>query len=336
MQLINMTSPHQVGQQRTQHMMLQVIAATLPGLLTLTLFFGWGTVINVILCSVFALISEALVLKLRQKSIDFYLRDGSALVTAVLFALAVPSTLPWWASLIGMLFAIIIVKHLFGGLGNNPFNPAMAAYALLLVSLPVPMTQWLPGAKFVDTSLVDAITAIFNSTINGKEIDTYAMATPLDAFKQFHGNHDKLAKMLTLGGSFAGYGWDWVNAAFLLGGVYLLWRKVISWHIPFSFLITLFVLALIFWSYDQDNFASPVFYLFSGATMLGAFFIATDPVTAATSNQGRLIYGALLGLLVFIIRTWGGYPEGIAFAVLILNVIVPTLDYYTPPRTFGH
>lgn len=339
MKLISVTSPHTVAANRTQQMMLQVILATLPGLVALTLFFGWGTFINLLLCSLFAVASEALILKLRKKPVGFYLLDLSALVTAVLFALAVPGTLPWWASLIGILFAIVVVKHLFGGLGANPFNPAMAAYALLLVSFPVQMTQWLPGAispGYSEIHFLDSVTAIFNGSINSHSIDTYAMATPLDAFKQFHGNADKLTKAITLQGSFAGYGWDWVNAAFLAGGLYLMWRKIITWHIPISFLISLFLSAAVFWLYDQDNFASPVFYLFSGATMLGAFFILTDPVTAATSNQGRVIYAALIGLLVFIIRTWGGYPEGIAFAVLIMNLAVPTLDYYTQPRTFGH
>jgi len=321
----------------TQTIMLQVVAATVPGFIAQTIFFGWGSLLNLLLCSLFALVCEAWILYLRRKPVGFYLRDGSAWVTAVLFALAVPPTLPWWASLIGMLFAIGVVKQLFGGLGSNPFNPAMAAYALLLVSFPVQMTRWLPADPlFGVLNLPQTLSASFSSQVDGQAIDTFTMATPLDAYRQFHGNEDKLAAAASLQGSFAGAGWEWINLAYLLGGIYLLWRNVITWHIPVSFLATLFVCSLAFWSYDQDNYASPVFYLFSGATMLGAFFIATDPVTAATSTMGRLIYAALLGLLVFVIRGWGAYPEGLAFAILIMNLVVPALDYYTTPRVFGH
>lgn len=340
MKLFSITSPHTVGPDRTQWIMVQVILATIPGLIAQTIYFGWGNLINLFICSFFALAAEAGILKIRRKPILFYLKDASALVTALLFAISVPATLPWWASCAGMIFSILVVKQLYGGLGTNPFNPAMAAYALLLVSFPVQMTLWLPGAieisKTSEIGVIQNFSAIFTGLINGHSIDTYAMATPLDAFKQAHGNADRLAKAYTLKGDFAGYGWDWINLAFLLGGIYLLWRKIISWHIPISLLLSLFISSLLFWSYDQDNFASPVFHLFSGATMLGAFFIATDPVTAATSNKGRIIYGALIGVLVFIIRTWGGYPEGFAFAILIMNSVVPTLDYYTQPRTFGH
>ncbi|MCH8538733.1 MAG: RnfABCDGE type electron transport complex subunit D, partial [Alkalimonas sp.] len=242
----------------------------------------------------------------------------------------------------------IMVKQLYGGLGFNIFNPAMAAYVLLLIAFPVQMTQWLPPASLqsYDLTLLDAACAVFTQySCQGYSIqqlqmgfDGIAMATPLDTART------DLTMGLTLPESFekpifsqgVGLGWFWLNLAWLLGGLVLIQQKVIQWRIPLSVLGSLALCSLIAWSINPDTHLSPVFQLFSGASMLAAFFIATDPVSASTTAKGRIYYGVLIGVLVFCIRTYGGYPDAFAFAVLLANMTVPLIDYYTRPRTYGH
>ncbi|MCH8543596.1 MAG: electron transport complex subunit RsxD [Alcanivorax sp.] len=333
MALIKVTSPHATGQQRTGRLMREVMLATLPGLAVLTWLFGWGSLINVIWAMLIALASEAAVLKARGKDVAFYLRDNSALVTAVLLALAIPPSAPWWLTLIGVSFSIVVAKQLYGGLGMNPFNPAMAGYVLLLISFPIEMTRWFAPGEGPEHFMgsVHLFLGRYAETV-----DLMTGATPLDSFRTWAGDATALANEHILHGVFAGVGWEWVNVAFLLGGLYLLWRGIITWHIPAGFLGALALCALPFWLYDPARFASPLFHLFSGAAMFGAFFIATDPVSAATSRWGRLIYAALIGVLIWVIRSLGGYPDAVAFAVLLLNLAAPTIDYYTQPRTYGH
>ncbi|PCJ32444.1 MAG: electron transport complex subunit RsxD [Moraxellaceae bacterium] len=262
-------------------------------------------------------------------------------ITAVLLAVAMPPYSPWWLIVVAVTFAILIAKHLYGGMGYNPFNPAMIGYVLLLISFPLEMTTWVPAhtTEGVDAipSFTQSLTMIFG-TVDRSVIDGITMATPLDTFKTYAGNDlDKLQSAAVLQGDIAGVGWDWVNIAFLVGGLYLVARKIITWHIPVAMTVSLFVFAGIFhYAVDPDSYAPPLFHVLSGGTMLGAFFIATDPVTAATSNKGKLIYGALIGVLIYVIRAWGGYPDAIAFAVLLLNLCAPTIEYYTQPRTYGH
>ncbi|MBA56068.1 MAG: electron transport complex subunit RsxD [Pseudomonadales bacterium] len=337
MALLSVTSPHIHKPGNTGAFMRQVLYATIPGLLMLTYFFGFGTLVNVALAAGIAVGCETLILKLRNKPIGFYLNDYSAVVTAVLLALAIPPTAPWWLTLIGTAFAIIVAKHLYGGLGMNPFNPAMVGYVLLLISFPKEMTTWLPAAGLENSVTVPAITDTLNIILLGANPDALSGATPLDAFKTYAGQPEMLDSNAILHGVFAGFGWEWVNVAFLLGGVYLLWRKIITWHIPVGMLLALFLLSGFFnTAVDADNYPSILHHLLSGGTMLGAFFIATDPVTAATSNRGKIIYGFLIGVLTYVIRTWGGYPDAVAFSVLLMNLAAPTLDYYTQPRTYGH
>ena len=337
MDLLSVTSPHIHKPGNTGAFMRQVLYATIPGLLMLTYFFGFGTLINVALAAGIAVGCETLILKLRNKPIGFYLNDYSAVVTAVLLALAIPPTAPWWLTLIGTAFAIVVAKHLYGGLGMNPFNPAMVGYVLLLISFPKEMTTWLPAAGLENSVTVPAITDTLNIIFLGANPDALSGATPLDAFKTYAGQPEMLDSNSILHGVFAGFGWEWVNVAFLLGGVYLLWRKIITWHIPAGMLLALFLLSGFFnTAVDADNYPSILHHLLSGGTMLGAFFIATDPVTAATSNRGKIIYGLLIGVLTYVIRTWGGYPDAVAFSVLLMNLAAPTLDYYTQPRTYGH
>ena len=339
MPVLNVTSPHAHRPLNTGQLMRQVILATAPGLMVLTYCFGWGTLINVIWAGLVAVAEEALVLKLRNKPISFFLKDYSAVVTAVLLALAIPPTAPWWLTLVGVSFSIVVAKHLYGGLGSNPFNPAMVGYVLLLISFPVEMTSWLPSHLSENTStlsLLESLSLFATSTANGETIDAFSGATPLDTFRTYQGNFDALSNAAVLHGTLAGVAWEWVNLAFLLGGIYLIARRIITWHIPVGMLAALIVLSGLFGGMDPDTYASPMFHLLSGGTMLGAFFIATDPVSAATSNQGKIIYGAGIGIFIYIIRTWGGYPDAVAFSVLLMNLCAPTIDYYTQPRTYGH
>lgn len=339
MALLTVTSPHLHKPVNTGAFMRQVIYATVPGIAIMTHFFGWATLINIVLAVLVAVGCEAAVLTLRKKPIAFYLKDYSAVVTALLLALAIPPTSPWWLTLIGVAFAIVIAKHLYGGLGMNPFNPAMIGYVLLLISFPKEMTTWLPASGVQDNiaalNPLQSLQMVFTGQISG--IDSFSGATPLDTFKTYAGQPEMLDSNPVLNGLMAGFGWEWVNMAFLLGGLYLIWRKIITWHIPVSMLAAIFFLSGFFnTAVDADNYGSILFHLFSGGTMLGAFFIATDPVTAATSNKGKLVYGAGIGILIYVIRSWGGYPDAVAFSVLLMNLAAPTIDYYTQPRTYGH
>jgi electron transport complex protein RnfD len=320
--------------------MRSVIYALVPGIFTLAYFFGVGVFFNLLIASVSALVFEAAVLKLRNRPIGFYLQDYSALVTAFLLALSLPPYCPWWLVVVGSFCAIVLAKQLYGGMGLNPFNPAMVAYVILLVSFPIPMTQWATPLT-VDGAHVIGIGEAFHKIFGGQTIDGYASATVLDVMKQ----NSSLAleeiyknEPLLKTGYFASAGWEWVNIAFLIGGLFLLYKRIFTWHAPISMLIALALMATIFYDNgSSQSGGSPMFHLLSGATMLGAFFIVTDPVTSAVSKKGRIIYGAAIGILIYVIRIWGkGYPDGVAFAVLFLNFAAPFIDYYTVPRTYGH
>ena len=332
MALPRITSPHATGNQRTQRVMLQVLLATVPAVLVLTWLFGIGTLVNLLWASLVALGCEAAILAMRKRPIAFYLKDGSALVTAVLLALALPPYAPWWLTLIAVGFAIIFGKQLYGGLGQNPFNPAMLGYVVVLISFPLPMTTW-PAPHSV--GMLAGIEHIWGLA---SLPDGWSQATALDSLKLNKSlTVDELWAQNPAFGRFGGQGVEWVNLAFLLGGLYLLKQKLISWHAPVGLLGALAVISLLFWNGSgSDSNGSPLFHLLSGATMLGAFFIVTDPVSGATSQLGRIIFGAGVGVLVYIIRTWGGYPDGMAFAVLLMNLTAPTIDYYSRPRTYGH
>ena len=332
MTLTRITSPHAKGGNRTQRVMLLVLAACAPGALALTWLFGIGTLVNLLWASLVALGVEAAILKIRQRPLGFYLSDGSALVTAVLLALALPPYAPWWLTLVAVGFAIVFGKQLYGGLGQNPFNPAMLGYVVVLISFPVEMTSW---PKPHGVGLLDGLQQIFGLA---QLPDGWSQATALDSLKINKSlTMDELWAANPAFGKVGGAAVEWVNAAFLLGGLFLLHKRLISWHAPVGMLAALTVMSLLFWhGSGSDSNGSPLFHLFTGATMLGAFFIVTDPVSGATSNLGRLIFGAGVGILVYIIRTWGGYPDGVAFAVLLMNLAAPTIDYYSRPRAYGH
>jgi len=335
------SSPHGSRPNRVDRIMLEVILALIPGTLAMIWYFGWGILINLILAGLFAVLTETVALKLRGRPALPALRDLSALVTALLFALAVPPILSWWLTLLGMVFAIGVAKQLYGGLGYNPFNPAMAGYVFLLVSYPLAMTSWLPPHMLAEQALgfIDSVRLIFTGTPPaGLTWDAITMATPLDQMRTQLDQNLMIEEIRAspLWGDFGGRGWEWVGNWFLLGGIFLLWRRVISWHIPVSMLLGLLITAGFFWTLDPQTHPFPAFHLFSGGAILGAFFIATDPVSACTTPKGQLIFGAAIGVLVFVIRTWGGYPDAVAFAVLLMNIAAPTIDYYTQPRVFGH
>jgi electron transport complex protein RnfD len=335
MALLRVTSPHTHGPQSTGRVMQQVLLATVPGVIVLTHFFGFGTLVNILWGSLLAVAFEALALALRRRPIGFYLGDCSALVTAVLLGIALPPYSPWWLIAVGIASSILLAKHLYGGLGYNPFNPAMVGYVVLLISFPVQMTAWAPPRGLGEVpGLLDALRACFLPAT----YDGLTMATPLDVLKQ---NNSLLVEDLWARsaqfGRWAGVGWEWANIAFLAGGLWLLYQRIFTWHAPVAMLAALGLMAALF--YDGGSSASggsPLFHLLSGATMFGAFFIITDPVSSAVSTRGRLIYGALIGVLVYLIRVWGNYPDAVAFAVLIMNLAAPFIDQYTQPRTYGH
>ena len=333
------SSPYIQKNETVSRMMLAVIYALIPGTLAYVHFFGFGIIINIFIAVATALICEATILKFRHRPIKPFIYDGTAVLTAILLALALPTLTPWWLAVLGTAFAIIIAKHLYGGMGYNPFNPAMVGYAMLLISFPKEMTAWIPaethGLSFFDTLNY----SVFEILPAGMSYDALTSATPLDSIKtqltlgytldEIHSTNSALF------GNIAGYGWEWINILFLIGGIILIFIKVISWHIPVAVLGSLAFMAMIFNFSDAGSYSPISFHLFGGAAMLGAFFIATDPVTAAASNKGRLIYGAGIGILIYIIRTWGGYPDAVAFSVLLMNMAVPMIDYYYKPTVFG-
>lgn len=343
------SSPYTHNRRSTDRIMTLVLLATVPGVAAEWYFFGYGSLIQVVLAALTAWFSEGLVLRLRKQPVLPVLKDNSALLTALLLAVSLPPLAPWWLIILGTAFSIIIAKQLYGGLGQNPFNPAMVGYVVLLISFPVQMTSWLPpeSLQSVTPGLVDSLSMIFTShTHSGlgmqalqMGIDGVSQATPLDGFKTgLRAGHsaEQLLAQPIFHGILAGQGWQWINVGFLLGGLFLLSNNTIRWHIPVSVLVSLAFCATLGWWLSPGTLASPMIHLFSGGTMLGAFFIATDPISASTTDKGRLIYGALIGLLTWLIRSFGGYPDGVAFAVLLANICVPLIDYYTQPRVYGH
>ena len=326
--------------------MSHVMLALLPGTLVMALMIDTAVLSKVLAAVVTALCVEAALLRLRGRRIRPALADGSIALAAWLLALCVPPSLPLWQLIVGIGVMTTLGKHLYGGLGQNPFNPAMVAYAVLLVSFPVTMTDW-PVPR--DDSPVAS-----EPLAQSHHWDAMTGATPLDRLREIRLTEANSPSATTITTSstksssleniVADYrehasqlilhsAWTWVSIAWLCGGLYLLLLRVITWHIPVSVLSALATLyagqTLIF-----TSMALPVVpALLSGAIMLGAFFIATDPVSAATSNRGKLVYGAGVGLFAYIIREFSSYPEGFAFAVLLMNTCVPLIDYlFTGPK----
>jgi len=329
-------APHWLGALTVPTMMRQVLYAMAPLIAAMVYFFGSGVVINLIFASALCLIMEISSLALRGRNIRQFAGDGSALVTAFLIALALPPLTPWWVTTTACLFAIVFAKHMYGGLGYNPFNPAMVGYVVVLVSFPEQLAHW-PGygAPIADTGTT--LTVFLHGYAAGLP-DAVSGATPLDDVRiglnqmQMLGEITQKERYGLLGDAV----WQWLNLAALAGGIWLLYKKIIRWHVPIAMLGTLLALYALFALFAPASNTPALLGLFSGGTMLAAFFVATDPVSAASSNRGRLIFGAGIGLLIFVIRKWGAYPDGIGFAILLMNMAVPLIDRYTLPRVYGH
>lgn len=323
-------SPFVLQRASVQSVMLRVLLALLPGIAAYVYVFGAAIVVQLLLASATALLAEAAMLKVRGKPVKIFLMDGSALVTAWLIALCFPPIVPWWLIVVGTLCAIVVAKHLYGGLGQNPFNPAMVAFALMIVAYPQLMSQW-PAAHAVDGA------SLWQAIFGAHAVDAITMATPLDSLRTaLHAAPDASNLTASANQPFGASGWEWIACGYLLGGIFLLQQRIISWHLPVAFLATLALLAGAFHQFDAHQFGDMVFHLFSGGAMLGAFFIITDPVSGCTTPRGKLIFGAGAALLTWIIRSFGAYPDGVAFAVLLMNIGAPLIDMYTQPLVFGH
>jgi electron transport complex protein RnfD len=325
--------------------MLKVLLALIPGIALYVWYFGSAILVSIMLASLTALATEALMLWLRNRPIAPFLKDNSALLTAWLLALSIPPLAPWWLVVVGTAFAISIAKHLYGGLGNNLFNPAMVGYAVLIVSFPAQMTHWIAphgleqgGLAVTVLGFKQQLDYIFLGVLpHSVSLDALTMATPLDNLKTHLHLGQAIPRILDMPiyGLIAGQGSEMVAWGFLIGGLYLLASRIISWHIPVAFLATLFAIAGIFHLLDPGRYAAPLFHWYSGAAMLGAFFILTDPVSSPTTNKGRLIYAAGAALITYLIRVFGGFPDGVAFATLLMNICVPLIVLYTQPKVFG-
>jgi len=330
------TSPYLLKEASVQRVMLKVLLALVPGIAAYVWLFGPAILIHLALTTVAALLGEAVMLKVRGRPLDLFLGDLSAVVTAWLIALAFPPLAPWWLTVTATLFAIVVAKQLYGGLGQNPFNPAMIAYAVSIVSFPAIMSQW-PGTGGDFSSQLQVIFGL------APRVDGLTSATPLDALKTAlmlaGDSHSATVAGIRANpeifGLVGGHGWEWIAIAYLAGGLWLIQQRVITWHMPTAFVAGLTLIAAPLWLWHPDTYASPLFHLLSGGAMLGAFFIVTDPVTGATTPRGKLIFAAGIGLLTYLIRVFGGYPDGVAFAVLLFNISVPLIDMYTQPPVFG-
>ncbi len=318
-------SPHQQSPETTRKLMYGVVIALAPALAASIWFFGMGAIIvtltSVLACVAVEYLTQKYILKTKPS-----VTDGSAVVTGLLLAFNVPSNLPVHIIIIGAIVSIGVAKMTFGGLGSNPFNPALVGRVFLLISFPVQMTSW-PVPSGFQTGYLDAVTGatplgIMSEGIRNGETVAALMEKVPSHMQLFYGY---------MGGSLG----EIAAAALIIGGIYMIWRKIITWHIPVSMLLTVAVFTGILWLADPSKFADPVFHLLTGGIMLGAIFMATDYVTSPMTHKGMIIYGIGIGVITVLIRTWGAYPEGVSFAILIMNAFVPLLNMYIKPARFG-
>ncbi len=318
-------SPHLHSDNSTRKIMFGVVVALLPAMLVAVYYFGLGALEVIVLSVFFSIFFEWLIQKYLIKG-PLTITDGSAMVTGILLAFNVPSNLPWWMVIIGALVAIGIGKMSFGGLGKNIFNPALVSRVFLLVSFPVAMTSW-PKPHPITKVLVDTVTG----------------PTPLGYIKEGLGAGKTLSELIPhlpsyaqqLMGQMGGSLGEVSALAILLGGIYMLWKKIITWEIPVSMLLTVFVFSGILWLINPQHYMDPVFNLLTGGVMLGAVFMATDMVTSPMTRGGQLLFGFGIGLITMLIRVWGAYPEGVSFAILLMNSVVPLINRGFKPRRFG-
>jgi electron transport complex protein RnfD len=318
-------SPHQQSSETTRKLMFGVVIALLPALAAAVYYFGTGAMI-VTLSSVLACVATEFLIQKYVLKTKTSISDGSAVVTGLLLAFNVPSNLPLFIIVIGAVISIGVAKMTFGGLGNNPFNPALVGRVFLLISFPVQMTSW-PVPSGFKTGYTDAVTGatplgiISEGVKNGESITALMDKVP-SHMQLFYGY---------MGGSMG----EIAAAALILGGIYMIWKKIITWHIPVAVLASAALFTGILWMADPTKYADPLFHLLTGGMMLGAIFMATDYVTSPMTPKGMIIYGTGIGVITILIRTWGAYPEGVSFAILIMNAFVPLLNMYIKPSRFG-
>jgi electron transport complex protein RnfD len=323
--------------------MLALLPATAFGIYQ----FGWPALLLFTTTLLAALLAETISLRIAGKPVRIYLLDGSALLTGWLLALSLPPWAPWWIGVLGAFLAIVIGKHVFGGLGQNLFNPAMIARVALLISFPLEMTTWVTPLPMFSTQAPDLLQSLaitFSPFFSGSfDIDAVTSASTLGHVKTELGQGIALGSAIPkdyslwsqIMGTTAGSMGETSTLLLLAGGLFLLIKRIISWHIPVAMLASLAVLATLFNLMEPGRYADASYHLLSGATMLGAFFIATDLVTSPVTKRGQLLFGAGVGALVYIIRTWAGYPEGLGFAIVLMNAMTPLIDHYIKPRIYG-
>ncbi len=321
------------------HVMLALMPATLFGLY----LFGWPALLLFLVTTLTAVIAEAICLKIAGKPVRLTLMDGSALLTGWLLAMTLPPWAPWWIGVVGSLLAIVVAKQVFGGIGQNLFNPAMVARVALLVSFPVPMTAFLSPTPLFSADAPNFLDALAITFGEAPTIDAVSSASVLGHLRTALTGGESVSQALD--GFYNPLAMLWGNAPgslgetsallILLGGAWLLYKRIITWHIPVSMLASLFVIATIMHLVDGEHYADGLYHVLSGAALLGAFFIATDLVTSPVTPRGQLLFGAGCGLLVYVIRTWTSYPEGVAFAVMLMNACTPLIDHYLKPRIYG-
>lgn len=325
-------APHLPAVNRVQRVMALVLGALVPAIAVHAYHFGPGLLLQIALAVAFAMACEAAMLHLRGRPKGAFLIDLSAPVTAVLFALCIPPLAPWWVAAVAMVAAIVFAKQLYGGLGHNLFNPAMAGYAVVLLSFPLQLTRWLPADGAIGFG--DALNAIFLGVAPPPGWDAVAQATPLDTVRELAA-HGRTLHEIRADPAYAERGWAAVALAAAVGGAFLIVKRVIPWQTPAAVLGTTVLLTLPPWLVDADVHASPLHHLASGGLVLAAFFIATDPVTGCTTPRGRWIFGAGVAAIALAIRQWGAYPDGVAFAVLLMNCAAPWIDLHARPRYYG-
>lgn len=322
--LILSSSPHINSRETIPSLMLHVCLALLPAILIGIYSFGLDALWIILVSIVFSLLFEAATQKLMKRPLSIL--DGSALVTAILLALNLPPTIPLWMVIIGAFFAIVIGKQVYGGLGHNPFNPALVGRVVLLISFPAQMTRWaFPSHPIFSRAAADALSG----------------ATPLGWVKTHLMSHGQLPSVLPFNlqqlflGQSGGCIGEISALALLIGGIYLTWKKIIPWVIPLAFIGTTFFITSLFWLISPGHFINPLYHLFSGGLFLGAIFMATDLVTTPVTRAGMILFGIGCGALTAVIRLFGGYPEGVSFAILLMNAVTPLLDRWTRPKIFG-
>ncbi len=320
-----------------------VMLALLPATLFSLYLFGWPAIYLFAATLLACVLFEAGSLRLAGKRVRPFVFDGSAILTGWLLAMTLPPWAPWWIGVVGAFLAIVIGKQVFGGIGQNLFNPAMVARVALLISFPLEMTLFTAPAPLFSSQAPGLLESLA-LTFGGAQVpDAISSATTLGHLKTELGRgvelqtaSDAVASLwqMTLGRSSGSLG-ETSALLLLLGGLFLLYKRIITWHIPVSMLGTLALLAALFHLADPEHYVGPLTHLMSGAAIMGAFFIATDLVTSPVSPRGQLLFGAGCGLLVYAIRTWAGYPEGMAFAVMLMNACTPLIDHYLKPRIYG-